>query len=129
MSSGHSLRATEIMAKPRVHEQDGVAVLDFGPGSHTLDETTLNTLQDDILAASNVDPPLLVVDLSHVEFFGSSFIETLFRLWSRLNGRQGKFALCGLSPYCREVIMVTNLNRLWTIYDSVDEAIAGVATK
>lgn len=114
------------MTKPQVHEQDGVAVLDFGPGSHSLDETALQSFQDQILAASNVDPPLLVVDLSHVEFFGSSFIEILFRLWSRMNGRHGKFALCGLSPYCKEVIEVTNLNRLWTVYDTVEEAIVGV---
>lgn len=114
------------MATPRVQQQDGVAILDFGSGSHSLDETTLGSIQDQILDASNVDPPMLVVDLSRIEFFGSSFIEVLFRLWSRMNGRSGKFALCGLSPYCREVIEVTNLNTLWTIYDTVDEAVAGV---
>src|SRR5690606_20311886 len=111
---------------PRVHEQDGVAVLDFGPGKQSLDETTLQAVQDGILAASNVDPPLLVVDLSGVDFFGSSFIELLYRVWSRLHNRGGQFALCGLSPYCREVIEVTNLNTLWPLYASVDEAVAGV---
>ena len=58
--------------------------------------------------------------------FGSSFIEVLFRLWSRLNGRQGKFALCGLSEYCHEVIDVTKLDQLWTICDTVDEAVVAV---
>ena len=114
------------MTKAQVHEQDGVTVLDFGPGPHNLDETALLRVQDQILEASNVDPPLLVVDLSQVTFFGSSFIETLFRLWSRLNRRQGKFALCGLSPYCQEVIEVTNLNTLWTISDTREEAITAV---
>lgn len=114
------------MATPRLHEQDGVAVLDFGPNPHSLDETTLQAVQDPVLEASNVDPPLLVVDLSHVDFFGSSFIELLFRVWSRLHARGGHFALCGLSPYCREVIEVTNLDKLWTLYDTVDEAVAGV---
>lgn len=114
------------MASPRVHAQDGVAVLDFGPDQQSLDETTLQSVQDGILDASNVDPPLLVVDLSHVDFFGSSFIEILYRVWSRLHARGGHFALCGLSPYCREVIEVTNLNTLWPVYDSVDEAVAGV---
>jgi anti-sigma B factor antagonist len=114
------------MATPRVHEQDGVAVLDFGPDKHSLDESTLQEVQDRVLEASNVDPPLLVVDLSHVDFFGSSFIELLYRVWSRLNSRGGHFALCGLSPYCREVIEVTRLDQLWPIYPSVDEAVAGV---
>lgn len=114
------------MTDPQVHRQDGVAVLDFGPGSHSLDESVLAVLQDKILEASNVDPPLLVVDLSRVDFFGSSFIEILFRLWSRLNGRHGRFTLCGLSEYCREVIEVTKLNELWTIFDTLDEAVAAV---
>jgi len=69
---------------------------------------------------------LQVVDLSGVDFFGSSFIELLYRVWSRLHNRGGQFALCGLSPYCREVIEVTNLNTLWPLYASVDEAVAGV---
>ena len=116
------------MARPQVHDQAGVAVLDFGPGPHSLDEQTLTAVQDDIIAASNVEPPLLVIDLSQVEFFGSSFIEALFRLWSRLNGRQGRFALCGLSPYCQEVIEVTNLNKLWDIYDTLDQAVESVKT-
>lgn len=114
------------MATPRVHEQDGVAVLDFGPDPHSLDETTLQSVHDGVLAAANVEPPLLVVDLSHVDFFGSSFIELLYRVWSRLNNRDGHFALAGLSPYCREVIEVTNLHRLWALYDTVDEAVSGI---
>jgi anti-sigma B factor antagonist len=114
------------MVEPRVHQRDGVAVLDFGRGSHSLDESTVGSIQHGILNAANADPPLLVVDLSGIEFFGSSFIETLFRLWSRMNGRGGRFALSGLSPYCREVIEVTKLDQLWPIYGTVDEAILGV---
>jgi anti-sigma B factor antagonist len=114
------------MASPRVHEQDGVAVLDFGPDKHSLDEAALQQVQESVLEASNVDPPLLVVDMAQVDFFGSSFIELLYRVWSRLNSRGGQFALCGLSPYCREVIEVTKLDQLWPIYGTVDEAVAGV---
>lgn len=114
------------MATPRVHEQDGVAVLDFGPDKHSLDETKLQKVQESVLEASNVDPPLLVVDMSNVDFFGSSFIEVLYRVWSRLQARGGHLALSGLSPYCREVIEVTKLDQLWMLYDTVDEAVAGV---
>lgn len=114
------------MPTPRVYQQDGVAVLDFGPGSHSLDESTVQSLQQSMLEASNVEPPLLVLDLTDVEFFGSSFIEVLFRVWSRIKNRRGRFALCGLSPDCLEIIEVTKLNTLWTIYDTVDEAVAAL---
>ena len=74
-------------------------------------------------------PPQIVVDLQNVDFFGSSFIETLFRMWNRVKAVEGgRFALCGLQKYCREVLGVTNLDRLWTVYDDVETAVREMST-
>jgi anti-anti-sigma factor len=71
------------------------------------------------------DPPLVILDLSHTKYFGSAFIEILFRAWNRLKGRDGgRFCISGLTPYCKEVIEVTHLNELWKIFDTLDQAIA-----
>jgi len=88
-----------------------------GAGIAELLSTLLNTVQ-------SIDPPLMVVDLSETNIFGSAFIEALFRAFNRLGTRDGAaFALCGLTPYCREVIDVTHLDRLWEIYESREQAI------
>ena len=68
----------------------------------------------------------LLVDLSSVEFFSSSFIEVLFRLWNRTKANGQQFALCGLHPYCREVLEVTNLTSVWKIYEDRDDALAAL---
>jgi hypothetical protein len=34
-----------------------------------------------------------------------------------------------LTPYCAEVIDVTHLNRLWSIYNNRDEAVAALKAK
>lgn len=112
---------------PDVRRQGDVTIISFGPAFETLDEFGLDQIREFVLeAAKKADPPKLVVDLSHTKFFGSSFIELLFRLWNRINSQQGKFALAGLSPYCREVLEVTHLDKLWPLHPNVDAAIAAM---
>ena len=66
-------------------------------------------------------------DLSYTKFFGSSFIEVLFRVWNRVNGAGGKFALAGLTSYCREVLEITHLDKLWPMLPNADEAVSAIA--
>ncbi len=110
---------------PEVTKQDGVTVINFGPDFENLDEPVLEEFREFVLEASDsADPPLLVVDLSHTKFFGSSFIELLFRVWNRLNSQDGgRFALSGLTPYGKEILEVTHLDQLWEIFETRDEAI------
>lgn len=110
---------------PQVFKQDEVTVIALGPEYENLDEHLLEDLKESILAAAReAVPPLVVVDLSHTKFFGSAFIEILFRAWNRLNARDGgQFAISGLTPYCAEVIEVTHLDQLWHVYQTRDDAV------
>lgn len=116
------------ITSPRVYQQDDVTVIELGEEYENLDEAVLNDLRALILkAVDEAEPPLVVLDLSHTKFFGSSFIELVFRAWNRLQEREGgKFVISGLTPYCKEVIEITHLDQLWSLYDSVDEAIIGI---
>lgn len=112
---------------PEVFQQDSVTIVALGPGYEQLDELHLEELSTVILdAAGAAKPPRVVIDLSHTKFFGSGFIEILFRSWHRLNARDGRLGLCGLTPYCQEVIEVTHLDRLWSISPTREEAIREV---
>lgn len=117
----------------QVTREDDVTVIALGPeyenlDEHLLDEHLLDELREEILKLTDeAEPPLVVLDLSHTKFFGSAFIEILFRTWKRLNERDGgKFAISGLTPYCREVIEITHLNQLWSVFDSRVEAVAAL---
>jgi anti-anti-sigma factor len=112
---------------PDVHKCRSVTVITFGPQFETLDEFTLDQVRDFVLeAAKSADPPRVVIDLSYTKFFGSSFIEVLFRVWNRINGAGGKFALAGLTSYCREVLEVTHLDKLWPMLPNEAEAVTAV---
>jgi anti-anti-sigma factor len=116
---------------PEITRQNGITVVALGPDYENLDEAELLDLSPVLLqAAEQADPPLLVLDMPHTEFFGSAFIEILFRLWNKLNARGGgRFAISGLTQYCAEVIQVTHLDRLWELYGSQAEAVAGLGKK
>jgi anti-anti-sigma factor len=114
-----------------VTQQDGVTIIALGPDYENLDDAILEDLRHVILdGVAQAHPPLVVVDLSHTKFFGSAFIEILFRAWNRIVKQEGgEFCLSGLTPYCAEVIDVTHLNRLWCIYNTREEAVAALKAK
>ena len=114
------------IAKPGLLRQDGVTIVHFDPAVRAITEDVLLASTDTILSAAEADDPRIVVDLKGIEFFSSSFIELMFRLWKRVKNRDGRFALCNLHPYCREVLEITNLHTLWSLCDSRDDAIADV---
>lgn len=103
----------------------GVTVAVFRNSYAQIDESQMEIVNRSLMELGSIEPPALVLDLSHVEFFGSSFIEAMFRVWKRLQGRSGaQFAICGLKPYCREVLEITHLDKLWPLYATRDEALA-----
>ena len=113
---------------PDVTKQDGVTVISLGSHYENLDEWDLDEVRSSILdVTQTADPPLIVLDLSYTKFFGSSFIEVLFRVWNRMNSIEGgKFAISGLTPYCAEILEVTHLNQLWQTYKTKDDAVRGL---
>lgn len=109
---------------PQVHQLGGVTVVAFGPGSERITENLIPDTLQQLLSAVQGSTPCVLVDLSNVQFFGSSFIEVLFRAWNRIQQQPGsRFALCGLTPNCAEVIQVTNLDRLWQTFPTREAAL------
>lgn len=115
---------------PTVEKRGDVTCIVLGPAFENLDEQILDTIRPSLIeSAEQADPPRVVIDLSHTRFFGSSFIEVLFRMWNHVNGLPGgRFALVGLTAYCKEVLSVTHLDKLWTVYGSLDEAVEALSS-
>jgi anti-anti-sigma factor len=67
--------------------------------------------------------PLVVVDLSNVNYFGSVFLSLLLRCWKHVSTKGGTMVLCGVSHRAQELLRVTALDTLWAIYDTEQEAI------
>ena len=66
--------------------------------------------------------PLILFDLSQVDYFGSMFLALLIRCWKLALSQGGSMALSGVSQRTRELLRVTSLDTVWPIYDSKPEA-------
>jgi anti-sigma B factor antagonist len=118
-------RSLSAPKAPSVTQENGVTVIMLGSEYENLEETELETLKGTLLeTAERADPPLIVLDLSNLRYFGSALIESLFRAWNHLKSRPGgRLALCGLTSYCREVVEITHLDQLWSIFETRDQAV------
>jgi len=110
---------------PSVTREQGVTVIALGPEYEHLDDTELENLKGVLLnTALEADHPLVVLDLSRLGYFGSSFIEALISVWNHLNARPGgRLSLSGLTANCREVIRITHLDQLWSVFETREEAV------
>jgi anti-sigma B factor antagonist len=110
---------------PSVTREQGITVIALGPEYQNLNDAELENLKDVLLStAAEADLPLMVLDLSRLRYFGSSFIEALICVWNKLNARPGgRMSLCGLTANCREVVGITHLDQLWSVFDTREEAV------
>jgi anti-sigma B factor antagonist len=79
---------------------------------------------DRIVAA---DGPCLIVDLTGVRFIDTTGLGTFVRFLDGVRRREGSLALVAPSGQPLRAFSRTNLARLFPIYDSVSDAMAGTA--
>lgn len=107
-------------------KQQDVTIVELGMEYSGLDDPT-DLIASLLAAADEAEPAKLVLDLSETKYFDSQFIEVMIRVWKRIVSREGEMTLCGLSPFCSEVIQILKLDSIWTIYKTRDEAVAALA--
>ena len=109
----------------QIDSENGVTVVTFGQLLEHLDDHAVIEHQELLVStARDAAPPHVIFDLSNVRLFGSTFIEVIFRVWIQLDtANEGRFALCGVSAHCLEVLQVTHLDQLWPIHSTRAEAI------
>ena len=100
---------------PEISKHVDVTVVVLSTEYENLNEDVLENLKEVILdVARTADTPLVVIDLSQINFFGSAFLAVLFRGWNRVGEREGgRFVINGLTPGCVDIPAVTHLNKLW----------------
>ena len=107
--------------------RDGVTIAMLGAEYDNLEPAALEAASEHLLElAQEIDPPLLVIDMTRTEFFGSSFLGSLFRVWRRLATRGGKMSSCCAKDVVGEVLTVTQVEKLWSVHPDQDAAVAAV---
>jgi anti-anti-sigma factor len=71
----------------------------------------------------HVAEPLIVFDLSKVDYFGSVFLGVLLRCWKLVQAKGGTMALSCVSDRAKELLHLTSLDFVWPIYATRREAV------
>lgn len=111
--------------KPQILLDGDITIVAFGEEFEHLGEDVMPVIAAAVDEAAQAKVPKVLLDMSSVKFFGSSYIEVLYRLWKQMESCGGRFVISGLHPYCAEVLQVTNLDKIWTVVADRD---AGLAT-
>jgi len=69
-------------------------------------------------------PPVLILDLSGVEFMDSSAIGSLITIRNRMLPSGGVLALCSIAEGVAKVLRIADLGKVFAIHADVETAIA-----
>lgn len=110
---------------PTVTQHDGVTLVTFGEDSDSIYENAIQSFKDGVLQAVGDAPnPLVVVDMQHTKFFGSAFLAFLITVRNAIKDRDGaRLIVAGLTPYCRTVVEMSQLDEIWELRDSAEAAV------
>ncbi|HEY1603069.1 MAG TPA: STAS domain-containing protein [Pirellulales bacterium] len=112
-------------AMVQIRRQRDVTVIALDAEYGALDQARFQDARDRLLAeAQSAEPPLVAIDLSKTSYMGSAFIEVLVRVCKRVNARNGRLVLCGVQPFCAEVLVTMRLDKIFETFPDVDEAVS-----
>jgi anti-anti-sigma factor len=108
----------------QLQRRGDVVIMLPSPNIEDMVESLIDPSAKLVLQPLLANPPSgLVVDLTQVDYFGSLFVRFLLRCHEFLQGEGIEMVLAGVSEKCRELLHVMNLDTLWAIYDTLNEAV------
>ncbi len=104
-----------------------ITIVSFAPPLDSIEAADV----EDVVALLNdylegVGSPQLVVDLGAMDYFGSSFIGLLLRIWKQITAQGGQVVLCRVSNRARELLHITSLDMVWAMFANRREAISAL---
>ena len=114
----------EPTSQPFVIERHGdIAIITPSPEVERMPENQMEQAAQMVLAPLRSDPPAgLIFDLSKVDYVGSVFLSFLLRCHSLAKKHGSEIVLAGPSEPARELLKLLDLETLWAIYDTRQEA-------
>jgi len=104
----------------------GVPVIEL---SGEVDAYTCSRFREAMIDALADGSPSLVISMENVEYIDSSGLGTLVGGLKRASENGGKIAIVCTSPQIKKVFEITGLERVFPIYNNVEEAARGVTPR
>ena len=107
----------------QIERHGEIALVIPSPKVEEMHETMISQAATLVVNSLKEDPPAgIVIDLSRVHYFGSVFVSFLLRCHALARRHGSEIVLAGASEPARELLKLLDLETLWAIYDSRQEA-------
>ncbi len=107
----------------RVRKQDQVTVVEF-IDRNILDEANIQAIGEEITALVDAESsPRLAISFSNVDHLSSAALGALITIDRRVRNKSGQLRLSNIDPQIYEVFVITRLNKLFQIHETVDDAV------
>lgn len=103
-----------------LRKKDDVNVLDLSGRMDINASDVINKYIDQILEENG---KLILLNFSQIDFVSSPGLVILVSILKKVRKLQGKIVLCNLQSYVREVFEVTQLTKVFEVYESEEEAL------
>lgn len=116
MSSGES--------RLRIKNENGVTQVEF-IDRNILDEANIQQIGDELASIiDSSDSPKLLISFNNVDHLSSAALGTLITVNNKIKAKGGELRLADIDPQIYEVFVITKLNRIFDIHNTVDEAVS-----
>ncbi|MHC5109037.1 MAG: STAS domain-containing protein [Planctomycetota bacterium] len=114
---------TEDHAHIRIIDSNDVRIVEF-LDRKVLEEFTINQIGDDITKMiQELTSPKILISFQQVDHLSSAALGILIKLKDQVEKRNGSLKLSEIRPQIMEVFKITNLNKIFSIHDSREDAL------
>src|SRR5215471_20499277 len=107
----------------KVEQMAGVTVVQF-LDKRILDEPTIQAIAEQLFSlVDDSGKRELLLNFHNVEYLSSAALGKLINLHKKLQGLQGKLAMCNVIPQIYEVFAITKLDKIFKIFPNEDAAL------
>lgn len=94
------------------------------PVGSLAEEAVMQELDGIVAALAQRTTCKVLIDFKQTAYFGSSLLEGLRLIWTKVEEREGRMVLCNLSPVGKEIVQLAKFDTLWPICETRAEALA-----
>lgn len=106
----------------RISKIDEVTQVEF-VDRNILDEANIQAISDEISGLiEQASSPQLLINFANVDHLSSAALGALITINNKVNEKDGKLRLANIDPQIYEVFVITRLNKLFSIHETLNDA-------
>lgn len=114
---------TSAASRLRVAEESGVTRIEF-VDRNILDEANIQQIGEEINRIIDAEAqPKILISFDNVDHLSSAALGTLITINNKIRSKDGQLRLANIDRQIYEVFVITKLNKLFQIHETVDQAL------